>query len=492
MPRHDRSPLPPTAPSRRAVIGGLLAAPVILSTTRRAWAKGPQTVDVIVIGAGLAGLNAAGILESQGLSVQVVEASDRVGGRLRTARRDGYQAELGASEVGPLYGRVRDACGRLNVGLTPQGIVPTDMLIHVNGSAVSAKDWAGAANNLTRGAERAMPPFVLQPGLFQKWLPFTNTGDWLEPANMAYDVSAAEFMRAKGVSEEAIRLAGVDVNAPNLESVSALSLFRDLARARAEGLKDNQPEFGAANVERSYIVGGADTLPRAMAAALKHPVRLDSPVVAVDQTADRVQVQLAGGDVLTAKYLVMAAPFSAARRIRFTPGLPEAQTDAIAGALYTATTQLHFRITRPYWEKDGLPPSLWSDLPFERAFALKSPATGAIDSLVVWVNGDGATRWDDRAVEQQADLALAELIRARPAMAGSLEFLLGHSWGRNPYIGGMKQVFGAGQVKRFAADMGKPAGRIHFAGEHLRRLEHGMESAMETGEGAAMEILEKA
>ncbi|MDZ5649447.1 NAD(P)/FAD-dependent oxidoreductase [Nitrospirillum sp. BR 11828] len=479
-------------PTRRAVVGGLLASAPLLGAAP-AWAKGPQSVDVVIIGAGLAGLNAASILEGQGLSVQVVEASDRVGGRLRTGRKDGYQAELGASEVGALYGRVRDACSRLNVGLTNKGGIPTDFLLHVNGVSLRPQDWANAPVNMTRGAERSILPYILQTGLFQRWLPFKDTAAWLDPANLVHDISAAEFMRAKGVSEAAIRLADIDVNGPSLESISALSIFRDLARARAEGFTDpNKPQYGVNNMERSYIVGGSDVLPKAMAAALKTPVRLLSPAVAVDQDGGKVRVQLANGDVLTGKYLVVAAPYSAVRNIRFTPGLPDAQADAIAGALYSATTQFHFRITKPYWEQDGLPPSLWTDLPFERAFALKSPETGATDTLIVWVNGDGATRWDDREVEQQSDLVIAELARVRPSMVGALDYILGYSWGRNPYVRGNKHVFGPGQVKRFAADMGKPVGRIHFAGEHLRRLEHGMESAMETGEAAAMEILEKA
>jgi monoamine oxidase len=195
--------------------------------------------------------------------------------------------------------------------------------------------------------------------------------------------------------------------------------------------------------------------------------------------------------VLTSRFLVMAAPFSALRNIRFTPGLPEATANAVAGARYSATTQFHYRITKPYWEKDGLPPSLWTDLAFERAFALKNADTGEIDTMIVWVNGDGATRWDDRDVSLQADLVMTELVKVRPSIAGALEYKLGYSWGRNRFVGGNKHFYAPGQVKRFAADMGKPAGRIHFAGEHLRRLEHGMESAMETGEAAAMEILEK-
>lgn len=477
--------------SRRAVVGGMLAAaPLVVAS--RGWAAGPKNVDVVVVGAGLAGLNAAMILESQGLSVQVLEASDRVGGRLRTGRAEGYQSELGGSEVGALYGRVRDVCGRLNVGLTTKGLKPTDFVLHVDGTTILPTDWSKAPQNMTRGKERDILPYILQNKLMFEHLPFQETNAWLEPANMAYDVSAAEFLRAKGVSEAAIRLADFDLNGSSLESVSALSIFRDMARAKVEGYQDpNKPQYGVNNMERSYIVGGSDTLPKAMAASLKNKVRLESPVVAVDQSKDKVDVKLANGEVITGRFLVMAAPFSALNRIRFTPGLPPAQADAVAGARYSATTQFHFKITKPYWEKDGLPPSVWSTEAFERAFALKNPETGAIDQMIVWVNGDGATRWDDRDVAQQAQLVINDLTRVRPAMAGAIEYVLGYSWGRNKFVGGNKHFYAPGQVKRFAADMGKPFDKIHFAGEHLRRLEHGMESAMETGEAAAMEILEK-
>lgn len=482
--------------SRRSFVFG---ASALLATAAFAKTKGKgggqaEKLDVIIVGAGLAGLNAAHMLESQGLKVAVVEANDRVGGRLRTGRAEGYYAELGGSEVGGLYGRVRNACAQFNVGLVDQQGKAQPFMLNIGGQNILTKDWASSAANKTIGNEREVLPFLIQNKLFFDWVPFEDPADWLEPKFHEHDISAAAYMRAKGVSEAAIRLADVDLNGPSLDAVSAMSIFRDLARIKVEGFRDpSKPQYGAgaASANKSHAIeGGSDMLPKAMAAALKGRVQLNSPVAAVNQSADEVEVLLRNGERLRAKFMVMAAPFSALRNIVFNPGLPTAQANAVQGAIYSATTQFHFRVLKPFWETDGLPPSIWTDRYFERAFVLSGKG-GEYGSMIVWLNGDGATRLNSMDLPTQRAFVLNELAECRPAIKGALEPLVEYSWEKNPYVGGNKHCFAAGQVKTFAKDMGLPHDRVHFAGEHLRRMEPGMESAMETSEIAALEILDR-
>jgi monoamine oxidase len=479
--------------SRRAFIASASAAAIAGSAASETLGGGSPTLyDVVVVGAGLAGLHSAGILEDMGLKVCVVEATDRVGGRLRTGRtEDGYRAELGASEVGALYGRVRDACRRFNIGLSNVGPVPTHFMLRVNGQNVRPENWESSTANMMLGDERKIAPYLIQNKMFFDWLPFENPADWLDPKYFEHDVSAAAYMRARGVSEEAIRLANFDVNAPSLDSVSAMSIFRDLARLKMEGFMDpDKPQYGVNENVSSYIEGGSDMLPKAMAAALNGPVLLNSPVAAVDQAGNEVETRLTSGERIRSKFMVMAAPLTGVRNIRFTPGLPRAVSDSAFGAQYSGTTQFHFRVKRPFWEEDGLAPSIWSDTLFERAFVI-SNGGGEHGSMIVWLNGDGSTMLQAMSMEAQQQVILAELAKARPAIKGALEPTVSYSWNQNPFVGGNKHVFGAGQVKSFAADMGQPHGRIHFAGEHLRRIEPGMESAMETAEIAVLNILDK-
>lgn len=473
-----------------------LAAPGFASSASARQARGgtPEVHDVLVVGAGLAGLHAAELLEQQGFRAAVVEASDRVGGRLRTGRAEGYEAELGGSEVGPLYGRVRDACGRLKVGLHTDAAKSGPFILDVGGELILPANWAKSDKNLTAGPEREILPFLLQNRLFFDWLPFEDPADWLNEAHFPLDVSAAEYMRGRGVSEAAIRLADVDLNGPSLAAISAMSIFRDMARIKVEGFRDpTRPQYGNnsnnANLS-AYIVGGSDMLPRAMAASLRSKVQLRAPVVQIDQTDAEVEARLFDGTRIRSRFMVLAAPFSAVRHIRFNPGLPRVQADAVQGAAYSATTQFHFRVLRKFWEEDGLPPSLWSDRHYERGFHIANRG-GDNGSYIVWLNGDGASRIQAMPREAQLAFVLAELEAARPSIRGALQPLFDYSWEANPFIGGNKHVFCAGQVKHFAKDMGQPHGRIHFAGEHLRRMEPGMESAMETGEIAALEVLER-
>jgi monoamine oxidase len=131
---------------------------------------------------------------------------------------------------------------------------------------------------------------------------------------------------------------------------------------------------------------------------------------------------------------------------------------------------------------------MFTDGPLERVFGLQL-AGRQTPFLRVWVNGTGADRLDQLPEDQLSAFVIAEMERMRPAARGKLVARLQFSWGRAPFAAGHKHVFTPGQVTRFARDMDRPWQSVHFAGEHLRRMEFGMEAAMETAQRAAAAIL---
>ena len=87
---------------------------------------------------------------------------------------------------------------------------------------------------------------------------------------------------------------------------------------------------------------------------------------------------------------------------------------------------------------------------------------------------------------------MSQLEKIRPAAKGQVVVHRFHSWGQQPLQKGCRHSFKPGQITAFANDMIQPWQRLHFAGEHTRRLDYGMESAMESGERAAIEVMQRA
>ena len=231
--------------------GALRGAAALLATgaalrARPVWAA-DQEADVIVLGAGLAGLGGAYLLADQGMKVLVLEASQRVGGRMRSEKIDGQIIELGASELGSNYGRVIDLANRVGVKFGPRQSGYAEFSYHIGGRTLKASDWPAAPENRTIGAERAIPAHLLESRIFGRLNPFgDDVAAWLDTRNAGLDISAADFLRSKQVSPAAIELMSVGTDYTDLESTSALALLRDLARSVLGGFKPDskQPQYG--------------------------------------------------------------------------------------------------------------------------------------------------------------------------------------------------------------------------------------------------------
>lgn len=442
-------------------------------------ARAQARSDVIVIGAGLAGLSAALTLQDAGARVVVLEAQDRPGGRLRTETGGGLTVDVGAVEVGPHYRRLRAWATRFGVQIRPITRRFGGFGYAIGDRLIRAADWPSSPANLTVGTEREIAPAALEARLLRPLSPIRTVDQAADPVLAAFDRPAADLLAGAGVSAEAIRLMDRWTNVPSLAGASALGLFREAARS-----PNAPPPTGPETA--GEIVGGSATLPAAMAAALAEPVRYGARVAAVSQTRTGVEVRLISGEALSAGHIIVAAPLTAVAGIAFDPPLPPDQAAAVTGAVYARVTQIHLIPEAPFWEDDGLPPSLYVDGPLERVFAVETEA--GVERLVCWINGDGAVPWDAITADDRVAFALAELARVRPASAGKVRGAFSWSWA-GPLSGGIRHAPRPGEALTLGPALQRPQGRIHFAGEHVRREEHGIEAACETGERAAGAIL---
>ena len=391
-----------------------------------------------VVGAGLAGLTAAHELQRAGADVVVLEARDRVGGRVWSRRlENGAVVEMGAEFLLPGNTAIRELAEQFGLGLWDKGMRYGSREPR-GGIGTTIEELEAAARRL--GAELESAPPNLSARRFLEGL----------------DISAG--------AREAL-LARVEISSANsAEEVAA----RDLA--------------GIAHVDREpapSIAGGNQRLALALAEQLGGAVRLRSPVERVVHSSEGVRVRAAGAE-LEADACVVAVPASVLDRIEFDPPLPAELADALRAVRYGHAAKLFVPLRRPappsavmsvparYWtwtatgDEDKVQPVV-------SAFA-GSPA--ALDRLEV---ERGPERWLDLLAELRGDL---DLDRSGAVLS---------TWTDDPWA---RAAYSTSPPPELPELFARLTGPLAFAGEHLGgEFAALMEGAIRSGRRAAAALL---
>jgi monoamine oxidase len=439
--------------------------------------------DVIVVGAGVAGLYAAMLLQAQGRRVLVLESSQRVGGRLQTLEAGGLHFDVGGTDIGAGYALTRTLGGQLGLRFrdppadaAPRGATPPPTTLVVAGAVLSADQWTDSEANTLLGRERALaPPRMFAAALAGDANPLAAVADWRESKHQALDIPLQDWLAARGWSPAAIRLMETGATYRSFAEVSALDVLRrDALR------KLGPPSAGS-------VEGGAERLPAAMARGLGTSVVRGAAVRAVGEQDGRVTVEAVDGRRWHAARVILALPPGPLSRLRMDPAPPEAQREAWRERHLTAVTAVHLRPLRRFWESDGLPLNMWLDGSIERVFGVPG-RDGSIERIIAWVNGRGAEAIDTMDEPAIGRWAQRELARWRPSAAEATEVLAVKSWGRDPGAGGAFAEIAPGRCAQTARWTAAAHGRLHFAGEHTAFELPGIEAALSSGLRAAGEV----
>lgn len=444
-----------------------------------------READVIVIGAGLSGLHAARLLEDAGLTVRVLEADSRVGGRVRTLLDLPERPEGGGAEVGSYYARVLDEIRRHGIGTRRLDFGGLDYALHIDGRLVRSADWAGSDLNRTEERARAVIPPAIESVYARGDTGLPELDSWLTTARNAPDPSLDEAYRRAGASEQSLRFLRLAAQADDLKEQSWLWNTR----------QRNASEWGRRSAGSAFfqVVGGMSQVPIAMAASLREPPQLDTEVRALEVQRDGVVVTVRRGRSaarrLRARFVICTVPLPVLARLPVTPALPPLQAEAVRSVPLGQGASVFLRIVRPFWEDDGFGSSLWSDSDAGRAYYWSTPSGRYIWAFLSGVASRPVRGLDDAATTRYV---VGALERARPSMKGAVEPIGVMNWCRHPWSWGTFSYRRPGQIARFGNVVAEPFGRLHFAGEHTSVLLPGLEGAMESGERAALEVLERA
>lgn len=469
---------------REFLLRSTVAASLAAWPRRAPWAA-TDAADVIVAGAGLAGLHAALVLEEAGLGVLVLEASDRVGGKILTFADVPGLPEAGGQSIGSGYGRVVDAARRSGVELEdqlPQALRHPEMALVLDGQPVASEAWKDSPRNPFPEELRELMPWQYTPRVMARANPLKSVEDWFAPQHAAADISMHEFLRRQGATEAMIDLA-YDTNTSYGTSAHDISaLMMAFVAAFTSAQRSLQPAVYKAR-------GGNARIPEGMARRLKGGVRFGQALVAISDDGSGITAHTADGRRYAARAVICAMPYSTLRHVRFEPGLSGAQAKAIKTLPHQMATQIAIVARKPFWESDGWPPSMWTDSRIGRVFAIRRSGTDdEVVSLLVTAYGYKASFLDRLGPEAAGRYAVAELERIRPAARGLLRVAAQHSWTQDPHAAGDWAYFAPGTVTEYMPAMFQPHGRVHFCGEQTAVGARGMEGAMESGERAALEV----
>lgn len=460
--------------------GGATKAGASASTPTR-----PGQPDVIVLGAGVSGLQAAFLLEQQGLSVTVIEARERVGGRIWTLLDQPGYPEMGFNSMAEGYGRGIDAAARAGVELHEVGTRyrhGPPPLLWINGQPLTREQWAAFPGNPLPDRLKMLMPGEVVGKLVSDHNRLADWTTWHEPANAALDVSLYAFLKAQGLSDAAIQLCN-DLSpyyGVNAWDVSALMMEYN------DGFIKGQMAAGTKSLS---VKGGNIHLATGMAKLLKGDVVLGREVAAITQNDSSATVHCADGSSFSAGRVISSLPFSALRNVRLLPALEGVQAQAVAQLGYQAISMVFVTATAPFWEEDTLAPGMWTDGLLGTVMPQRYGASiEEITGFIVQARGNLAMTWDRMGAETAKAMVVRQLETLRPAARGKVAAHSFFSWADERFNRGDVSYLAPGQVAWVDA-MAKPAGRLHFCGEHTAIGARGLEGALESAERVALEVL---
>lgn len=442
--------------------------------------------DVVVVGAGIAGLTAAAELAAAGLDVRVVEARDRVGGRTFNTTIGGEANELGGQWIAPYQSEAHALLERLGIGLFPSFREGRHVYLDRAGER---RLYAGHDAPLGEAAERAYAAADAKLDALAKEL--DPEAPWAHPRAAELDAIPFETWLQAEVDDELARdllrswMAGGFMTKP-ATTFSLLGALWVLA-----GAGGTYELFEPDQCLAYRVVGGSQLIALRLAEELGHDrVLLEHPAHAIRHHADGVEVA-AGPATLTARHAVVAIPPNLTGAIQYAPTLPGWRMQLVESLSQGSVIKVLAVYDTPFWRADGLSGQGFAPYELVREIYDNSPPSGAPGVLVTFLAGENADRVAHWTPAERREAVLAGFARYVGPRAHEAVDVIELDWTAEEWTrGAYSATFGVGGLARFGPDLRRPLGPISWACTDIAGFGNmHMEGAIRSGKAAAAAIV---
>ncbi|MFF3967123.1 flavin monoamine oxidase family protein [Streptomyces griseorubiginosus] len=447
--------------------------------------------DVVVIGAGLAGLSAARDLVAAGKSVAVLEARDRVGGRLLNHDLgDGQVTEIGGQFVGPTQDRILALAKDVGVE-TYRAEVPGENVYVHDGRAkrfsghtppdlLALPDMGIALARIGKAAARIDP-----------------AAPWKAPNALELDGMTYEtWLRKAEITGGGVDLVNIFLNsAYGGEARDASALFSLWYVATfGDETHPGTMERGTGTTggaQDSRFVGGSQLVAQRLAVELDGRVHLSAPVRRVTQDSNGVTVVSDAGE-WHAEQVIVAIPPLLASRIVWDPLLPPQQDQLFQRLPFGTLTKCVAVYDKPFWRAEGLSGMglLRGGSPIREMFD-NTPQDGGPGVLMGFLGGKEWRKWAHRPARERRGAVLRSFAQVVGERAFETLDYVEQDWTAEQWTqGGPTSIAAPGVLTSYGEWMGRAFGRVHWAGAEFSPYWNGfMDGAVRSGQDAAAELL---
>ena len=443
-----------------------------------------ETADVLVVGAGLAGLTAARDLVAAGHSVLVLEARDRVGGRVVSEDiGDGKIVEMGGQWAGPTQDKLYALAAELDVPTFPTFDTGRKVL-HFNGKRGT---YTGAIPRINPLVLADIGQAQMRLEALAKKVPLD--APWTARGAEKLDGQTFEtWARRNTASKSARMLLTLGAEAVFAAEPGDLSMLHVLFYSHSAGSFQRLIDTGG-GAQQDRFAGGSALVAERLAARLGDLVRLSAPVGRVEIRGDRVIASGPGGDFECRRILVTVPPLLAGR-IEYEPDLPPWREQLTQRTPMGSVIKTQVIYPEPFWRRDGLSGQATGDGEGSRVVFDNSPPDGSPGILLAFLEGDEARRLGREPLPVRRQAVVDSLVRYFGPQAARPERYLERDWQQEKWSGGCYgTLFGPNVWTRYGRALREAAGPIHWAGTETASQWAGyMEGAIRSGERGAAEV----